>query len=51
MVRRNGAGTPAILALDRVGVAYRVHQYEHDPQARGYGEEAADAIAAFLKKE
>lgn len=44
MVRRNGAGTPAILALDRVGVAYRVHQYEHDPHARGYGEEAADKL-------
>ncbi|WP_030485433.1 Cys-tRNA(Pro) deacylase [Nocardioides aequoreus] len=37
---RNG-GTPATTALDRAGVAYSVHPYDHDPAAASYGGEAA----------
>jgi Cys-tRNA(Pro)/Cys-tRNA(Cys) deacylase len=38
------AATPAIAALVRRGVDHRVHTYEHDPAARSYGQEAADAM-------
>ena len=43
--KSSGAGTQALVALDRAGVAYSVHPYEHDPNTTlGYGLEAAAAI-------
>lgn len=36
--------TPATKQLDRVGVSYRLHRYQHDPQAESYGSEAADKL-------
>lgn len=39
--RARGGGTPATTALDRAGVAYSVHPYDHDPAAASYGGEAA----------
>ncbi|MEO1063438.1 MAG: Cys-tRNA(Pro) deacylase [Actinomycetota bacterium] len=36
--------TPAIVALERAGVAHRVLSYEHDPGAEAYGTEAAEAL-------
>lgn len=39
-----GAGTPATVALERAGVAFEVHPYEHDPRAESYGLEAAEAL-------
>ena len=39
-----GAGTPATVALERAGVAFEVHAYEHDPRAESYGLEAAEAL-------
>jgi Cys-tRNA(Pro)/Cys-tRNA(Cys) deacylase len=39
------ASTPAALALERAGVSYQLHQYDHDPASPSYGEEAADALA------
>ena len=36
--------TPAITALERLGVPYRVLEYEHDPRAEAYGTEAAEAL-------
>lgn len=41
---RSGAGTPATLALDRAGIDYRLHPYDHDPRAASYGLEAATAL-------
>lgn len=42
---KRGAGTPAIVALDKAGISYTTHPYEHDPMsALGYGLEAAAAI-------
>ena len=38
------AATPATTALARAGVSYTVHRYEHDPAARSYGLEAAEAL-------
>jgi Cys-tRNA(Pro)/Cys-tRNA(Cys) deacylase len=42
--RKEHVGTPATVALDRAGVAYTVHAYEHDPAAASYGLEAADRL-------
>ena len=36
--------TPAVRALEAAGVPFTVHEYEHDPAARGYGLEAAIAL-------
>jgi Cys-tRNA(Pro)/Cys-tRNA(Cys) deacylase len=40
-------GTPAVVALDRSGVAYALHPYDHDPASElSYGMEAAQALGA-----
>ena len=45
MVKRKAAGgTPATVALERAGVPFTVHTYEHDPAATSYGLEAAEAL-------
>jgi Cys-tRNA(Pro)/Cys-tRNA(Cys) deacylase len=44
MARSSSGGTPAVQAVDRAGVAHRVHPYEHDPRAGSYGVEAAEAL-------
>lgn len=45
--RRGVAGpTRAIEALEEAGVAFDVHEYEHSPRARSFGEEAAAQIGA-----
>jgi Cys-tRNA(Pro)/Cys-tRNA(Cys) deacylase len=36
--------TPATTAARRAGIAFEVHEYEHDPNAASYGLEAADAL-------
>ena len=36
--------TPAVTALERLGVSYRVLEYEHDPRAEAFGAEAAEAL-------
>ena len=39
------AGTPAVVLLEREGVAHTLHPYEHDPSSElSYGMEAAAAI-------
>lgn len=37
--------TPATTALTRAGVAFRVLAYAHDPSAKSYGQEAAQALS------
>src|SRR3954451_9584771 len=39
-----GRDTPATTAARRAGVAFQVHEYEHDPGASSYGMEAAEAL-------
>jgi Cys-tRNA(Pro)/Cys-tRNA(Cys) deacylase len=39
-----GKGTPAIVAAERAGVAFTVHEYAHDPNAASYGLEAAEKL-------
>lgn len=38
--------TPATLALDRAGVAYRLAAYDYDPNAERVGLQAAEALGA-----
>lgn len=36
--------TPAVTLLQKAGVDFRIHQYDHDPEYGAYGEEAAEKI-------
>jgi Cys-tRNA(Pro)/Cys-tRNA(Cys) deacylase len=36
--------TPAVAALTRAGIAFTVHEYDHDPRATSFGLEAAEAL-------
>lgn len=40
----DGPSTPATVALDRAGLAYVRHTYDHDPSTASYGLEAAAAL-------
>jgi Cys-tRNA(Pro)/Cys-tRNA(Cys) deacylase len=42
--KRSGGGTPATTALDRAGVPFTVHTYDHDPRAAAFGLEAAASL-------
>ncbi len=42
--------TPAIRAIKKAGVSYKLHEYQHDPAASSYGEEAAFFGAKLKKK-
>ena len=37
-------GTPATVALDRAGMRFTLHSYDHDPRAESFGLEAAEAL-------
>ncbi|MER7245288.1 Cys-tRNA(Pro) deacylase [Kribbella sp. NPDC000426] len=41
---RQGQGTPATVALTKAKVEFTTHAYEHDPAAKSYGLEAAEAL-------
>lgn len=36
--------TPAVRTLEDAGVAFTIHEFDHDPANRDYGTEAADAL-------
>ena len=38
------AKTPAIAAAERAGIAFRVHEYEHDEASESYGLEAVEKM-------
>ena len=38
------AATPAITAAERGGHRFSLHEYEHDPRASSYGDEAAEKL-------
>jgi Cys-tRNA(Pro)/Cys-tRNA(Cys) deacylase len=44
VARRSSGGTPATVALARAGIAFRLHEYVHNPRAGSYGLEAAEAL-------
>ncbi|GAB3818827.1 Cys-tRNA(Pro) deacylase [Kribbella italica] len=37
-------GTPATVTLTKAGITFSTHSYEHDPAAKSYGLEAAEAL-------
>jgi Cys-tRNA(Pro)/Cys-tRNA(Cys) deacylase len=39
-----GKGTPALVAAEKAGIAFSVHEYVHDPKAASYGLEAAEKL-------
>jgi len=45
-----GKGTPAIVAAERAGVAFAVHEYVHDPASRSYGLEAAEKLGVDAER-
>ncbi len=44
VARKSAGGTPATVALTRSGIAFRLHDYAHDPRTESYGLEAAAAL-------
>ena len=42
--KKSSGGTPATVALDRAGVPFTLHSYDHDPAAESFGLEAAEAL-------
>ena len=38
------ASTPAVTAAERAGIRFSLHEYEHDPRAASYGDEAAEKL-------
>ncbi|MFI5708575.1 Cys-tRNA(Pro) deacylase [Kribbella sp. NPDC051620] len=41
---KSSQGTPATVALTKAGMTFTTHAYEHDPAAKSYGLEAAEAL-------
>lgn len=39
-----GKGTPAIPAAATAGIAFRVHEFPHDPRAESYGRDAVEKL-------
>jgi Cys-tRNA(Pro)/Cys-tRNA(Cys) deacylase len=39
------AQTPAVATVERAGIHFALHEYEHDPGAASYGQEAAEKLA------
>jgi Cys-tRNA(Pro)/Cys-tRNA(Cys) deacylase len=46
----SSTSTPATLALDRAGLAYRIAEYGHDPRATSYGLQAALALGVDVAR-
>ena len=42
--KQGGQGTPATVALGKAGIEFSTHAYEHDPAAKSFGLEAAEAL-------
>ena len=36
--------TPAILAIQKAGFSFQIHEYQHNPAVKSYGLEAAEAL-------
>ena len=45
-----GKGTQAVVAAERAGIRFVVHEYAHDPRAESYGLEAADALGVARER-
>ena len=45
-----GKRTPAVAAAERAGIAFTVHEYEHDPGAASFGSEAIAKLGVDAKR-
>jgi Cys-tRNA(Pro)/Cys-tRNA(Cys) deacylase len=45
-----GKGTPAIVAAERAGITFVVHEYAHDPRAASYGLEASEKLGVDAER-
>jgi Cys-tRNA(Pro)/Cys-tRNA(Cys) deacylase len=43
-MKKGGPMTPAINCLKKSNISHQVHQYDHDPNSKAYGEEAAEKL-------
>ena len=43
-------GTPATSALEKAGVAFKLHEYDYDPSAERIGMQAADALGVSASR-
>jgi Cys-tRNA(Pro)/Cys-tRNA(Cys) deacylase len=39
-----GRRTPAVVAAERAGIAFELHEYEHDPRSTSFGLEAVEQL-------
>jgi len=44
VAKKQPGGTPATVALTSAGIDFTLHEYDHDPRAESFGDEAADAL-------
>jgi Cys-tRNA(Pro)/Cys-tRNA(Cys) deacylase len=44
VAKKQSQGTPATVALTKAKIEFTTHAYEHDPAAKSYGLEAAEAL-------
>ena len=42
--------TPAVVAAQRAGIRFELHEYEHDPAATSYGLEAAEKLGVSAER-
>ncbi len=42
--------TPAIKAAEKAKIVFTIHQYRHDPSAKSFGEEAAQALGLHRER-
>ncbi len=47
---RSAGGTPAIKALDQLGIGYQLHSYDFDPDDLSIGEQAAEALGIAAER-
>jgi Cys-tRNA(Pro)/Cys-tRNA(Cys) deacylase len=45
-----GKRTPAVVAAERAGIAFTVHEYEHDPGAAAFGSEAVAKLGVDAER-
>lgn len=43
MAKKNRSGTPATTVLERAGIDFTLHPYDHDPANRHFGDKAQDS--------
>ena len=44
------AATPALQAAEAAGIAFSLHEYEHDPRGSSYGDEAAEKLGVDARR-